>query len=84
MNTTGSGKADKSTILAQFKEPLDGLAAGVMAIDGDVYITCIPHLWILKKGTDKPVPLLTGFGVNAAFLGHDLHGLCRGPDGKLY
>ncbi len=83
-DTTGSGRADKSTILAQFKEPLDGLAAGVMAIDGDVYITCIPHLWVLKKGTDKPVPLLTGFGVNAAFLGHDLHGLCRGPDGKLY
>ncbi len=83
-DTTGSGKADKSTILAQFKEPLDGLAAGVMAIDGDVYITCIPHLWVLKKGESKPTKLLTGFGVNAAFLGHDLHGLCRGPDGKLY
>lgn len=83
-DTTGSGRADKTTILAQFKEPLDGLAAGVMAIDGDVYITCIPHLWVLKKGETKPTKLLTGFGVNAAFLGHDLHGLCRGPDGKLY
>lgn len=83
-DTTGSGRADKSTILAQFREPLDGLAAGVMAIDGDVYITCIPHLWVLKKGETKPTKLLTGFGVNAAFLGHDLHGLCRGPDGKLY
>lgn len=83
-DTTGSGRADKSTILAQFREPLDGLAAGVMAIDGDVYIACIPHLWVLKKGETKPTKLLTGFGVNAAFLGHDLHGLCRGPDGKLY
>ncbi len=83
-DTTGSGQANQSKILAQFREPLDGLAAGVMAIDGDIYFTCIPHLWVLRKGETKPTKLLSGFGVNAAFLGHDLHGLCRGPDGKLY
>ncbi len=83
-DTTGTGKADKSKILAQFNGPLDGLAAGVLATNGDVYFTCIPNLWVLKKGTDTPESLLTGFGVNAAFLGHDLHGLCWGPDGKLY
>ncbi len=83
-DTTGTGKADKSKILAQFNGPLDGLAAGVLATNGDVYFTCIPNLWVLKKGTETPEALLTGFGVNAAFLGHDLHGLCWGPDGKLY
>ena len=83
-DSTGTGKADKSKILAQFNGPLDGLAAGVLATNGDVYFTCIPNLWVLKKGTDTPESLLTGFGVNAAFLGHDLHGLCWGPDGKLY
>ena len=89
-DTTGSGRADKSTVFAGgFNDPLDGLAAGVLAHNGDVYLTNIPNLWKLKdtKGTgiaDKREALLTGFGVNCAFLGHDLHGLVFGPDGKLY
>lgn len=89
-DTKGTGKADKSTIFAGgFNQPLDGLAAGVMATNGDVYFTCIPNLWKLKdtKGDGKAdvrETLLTGFGVNCAFLGHDLHGLAWGPDGKLY
>jgi len=89
-DTTGSGRADKSTVFAGgFNDPLDGLAAGVLAHNGDVYLTNIPNLWKLKdtKGTgvaDQREALLTGFGVNCAFLGHDLHGLVFGPDGKLY
>ena len=89
-DTTGDGKADKSTVFAGgFNAPLDGLAAGVMAIDGNVYVTCIPSLWKLRDTdndgvADERKALLTGFGVNLAFLGHDLHGLCRGPDGRLY
>ena len=89
-DTTGSGRADKSTIFAGgFNSPLDGLMAGVLARDGDVYVTNIPSLYKLKdtKGTgiaDVKEELLTGFGVNIAFYGHDLHGLIFGPDGKLY
>ena len=89
-DTTGSGRADKSTIFAGgFNNPLDGLMAGVLARDGDVYVTNIPSLYKLKdtKGTgvaDQKEALLTGFGVNIAFFGHDLHGLIFGPDGKLY
>ncbi|OWK35581.1 hypothetical protein FRUB_08144 [Fimbriiglobus ruber] len=89
-DTTGSGRADKSTVFAGgFNGTLDGLAAGVLARDGNVYLTCIPNLWLLKdtKGTGTAnvrTKLLTGFGVNCGFLGHDLHGLTFGPDGKLY
>ncbi|MDB5309013.1 MAG: repeat protein [Gemmataceae bacterium] len=89
-DTDGDGRADKSTVFAGgFNHPLDGLAAGVLARDGDVYLTCIPNLWRLRDTKGKGVadarePLLTGFGVNCAFLGHDLHGLIFGPDGKLY
>lgn len=83
-DTTGSGRADKSTIIAKFHAPLDGLCAGVLARDGELFVTCIPSLRRIRTGTDTPEDLLTGFGVNCAFLGHDLHGLVFGPDGKLY
>ncbi|MDB5336063.1 MAG: repeat protein [Planctomycetaceae bacterium] len=89
-DTDGDGRADRATIFAGgFNGVLDGLAAGVMAKDGNIYFTCIPNLWLLKDADNDGVaeirkPLLTGFGVNAGFLGHDLHGLCWGPDGKLY
>lgn len=89
-DTDGDGKADKSTVFAGgFNHPLDGLAAGVLARDGDVYFTCVPNLWRLRDTdgdgkADEKAALLTGFGVNCAFLGHDLHGLTFGPDGKLY
>ncbi len=57
--------------------------------EGNVWYTCIPDLWLLRdtKGTGKAdvkKSLSHGFGVHVAFLGHDLHGLRFGPDGKLY
>ncbi len=89
-DTTGSGKADKSTVFSdRFGRAEDGILAGVLARKGNVYVTCIPDLWKLQdtKGTgkaDKEESLATGFGVHVAYLGHDLHGLTVGPDGKLY
>lgn len=89
-DTKGTGKADKSTVFAdQFNRPLDGIMAGVLAVNGDVYVTDIPSLWKLKDTTgdgvaDEREELLTGFGPNIAFFGHDLHGLILGPDGRLY
>src|SRR5205807_6964993 len=84
------GKADHSTVFADgFNGAASGLAAGVLARKGDVYFTDTPDLWKLKDTNgdgkaDERKSLLYGFGVRVGFLGHDLHGLRFGPDGKLY
>jgi len=88
-DTNGDGRADYSSVYSTgFNEPPDGLAAGVMAFNGDIFLTCIPHLWRLRdtdgdRVSEERESVATGFGVNAGFLGHDLRGLCWGPEGKL-
>ncbi len=87
---TGSGKARCSTIFAGgFNGVLEGLGAGVLAHKGDVYYTDVPNLWLLRDTNhtgkaDERVSLSYGYGVHYNYAGHDLHGLCMGPDGRLY
>jgi quinoprotein glucose dehydrogenase len=89
-DTDGKGVADRATVFADgFHHAADGLGAGVLARKGRVYYTCIPDLWLLQdtKNTGKAdvkKSLATGFGVHVAFIGHDMHGLRMGPDGRLY
>ena len=83
----GDGIADQRRDLARFQEMVDGPAAGVLVDGRDVYAAVIPHLWRLRQnddGTVEQTALATGFGVKTSLMGHDLHGLVRGPDGKLY
>lgn len=86
----GDGKADSSTVFADgFRDPSMGLGAGVLARGGDVWYTNLPDLWKLKDTNgdgkaDEKTSLHNGYGVHVGFLGHDLHGLRFGPDGRLY
>ncbi len=86
----GKGKATTSTVFSKgYNQLKDGLGAGVLARKGSVYFTNIPDLYKLtdKDGdgvAEVKESLATGFGVRAQFLGHDMHGLRMGPDGKLY
>ncbi len=55
----------------------------------DVWFACIPWLWKLRDTNgdgraDDRALLHEGYGVHVGFLGHDLHGLRFGPDGRLY
>ena len=84
------GKADQSTIYAEgFNEMLDGTAAGIYSLEGQVYFACIPHVWTLRDtnddGTaDQRKKLFSGFGPRVSLSGHDLNGFALGPDGRLY
>lgn len=94
-DTDGDGKADTSSIFADhFNDPLDGIASGVLFHEGKVYLTNIPHVWRLQdkdgdgdadKTTDGERESLSyGWGIRWAFYGHDMHGLIKGPDGRIY
>ena len=89
-DSDGDGKADKATVFADgFNGIADGIGAGVLARKGEVYFANIPNLWALRDTNNDGVAdvkksLSYGYGVRVGFLGHDLHGLRFGPDGKLY
>lgn len=86
----GKGKADHATVFADgFNHALDGIGAGLLVDRGEVYYTCIPDLWKLQDTNgdgvaDTRQSLSSGYGVHINYLGHDLHGLRKGPDGKIY
>lgn len=89
-STRPDGVVDKSTVFSGgYNNWLDGIGAGLLARKGDVWFTCIPALYRLRDDNgdgvaEKKEVSSYGYGVRNAFLGHDLHGLRIGPDGKLY
>jgi quinoprotein glucose dehydrogenase len=80
----------RSCVFAEgFDGLADGIAAGILARRGDVFLADMPNLWRLRdtRGVgraDQREILSTGYGVHFNFVGHDLHGLRIGPDGRLY
>ncbi len=89
-DTQGGGKADRAQVFAEgFNEEVSGVMAGVMPWEKDVFVTVYPDLWRLRDTdgdgkADVTESVFRGFGVHAAFDGHDLHGLTVGPEGKIY
>ncbi|MEM0924434.1 MAG: PVC-type heme-binding CxxCH protein [Planctomycetota bacterium] len=89
-DSDGDGRADQSVVVADgFHHLEEGTGAGVLSIGNEVYYTCIPKLWKLSDTdgdhrADERDVLSDGYGVRVAFRGHDLHGLIRGYDGRLY
>ena len=86
----GDGRADSATVFADgFNDPAAGIGAGLLARKDEVWYACIPWLWKLRDTNgdgraDRRTLLHEGYGVHVGFLGHDLHGLRFGPDGRLY
>lgn len=86
----GNGAADHRSVFSEhFNSALDGVGFSVLAEDDAVYFTCIPSLWKMTDSNDDGKAdthkaIVEGFGVHVSFIGHDLHGITRGPDGRLY
>lgn len=86
----GQGVANFSELFANgFNTPVDGTAAGVLARDGHVWFGNIPSLWQMSADpaagpARSRTRIAHGFGVHIGVTGHDLHGLIRGPDGRIY
>ena len=89
-DSDGNFVADKRTLFSDaFDEPLDGIGFSVLAERNATYFTCIPALRKLTDPNDDGEAdtlesIVEGFGVRVSFIGHDLHGITRGPDGRLY
>ena len=86
-----NGAADHRTLFSDyFNRAEDGIGFSLLADEDDaVYFTCIPNLWKVidsdRDGVgDEHEIIAEGFGVRVSFIGHDLHGITRGPDGMLY
>jgi len=90
VDSDGDGILDERTLFTPpYVEPLDGTLAGVLVEEGQAWIANIPHLWKASDTdddgvADEHVSLQRGFGVRIALRGHDMHGLVRGPDGRIY
>jgi quinoprotein glucose dehydrogenase len=90
IDTDGDGKFDTASVFADgFKDALAGIGSGVLDDRRNVYYTCIPDLWLLRDEDGDRVAevrrlLSSGYGVHISLLGHDTHGLIKGPDGRLY
>ncbi len=89
-DTDGDGLADRSVVFAEgFNTPLDGVASSVLARGNEVWFANIPDVWWLRDAdgdgrADERRSLSHGHGVRISMLGHDLHGLVWGPDGRIY
>ncbi|MBL9176301.1 MAG: HEAT repeat domain-containing protein, partial [Verrucomicrobiales bacterium] len=89
-DSDGDGRADHSQVFATgFNTPLDGVASSVLARGRDVWFANIPDIWRLTDTNadgiaDHRRSLSHGHGVRISMLGHDLHGLTWGPDGRIY
>lgn len=91
-DTDGDSVADRRTLFASdFDDWYSGPGADVFCLNGDVWYTNIPDLWLLRDrdgdgvaGQDERRVVATGFGTVYSFLGHDMHGLVLGLDGRIY
>ncbi|MGE4601506.1 MAG: HEAT repeat domain-containing protein [Planctomycetota bacterium] len=90
VDSDGDGILDARNLFTPvYNEPLGGTLAGVLIEEGRAWITNIPDMLLAQDKDDDgvaetQVSIQRGFGVRIALRGHDMHGVVRGPDGRIY
>ncbi|WP_084591512.1 HEAT repeat domain-containing protein [Gilvimarinus agarilyticus] len=91
-DTDGDGRADRAqTVLEDFSTLVSDVLGGVYydnATDS-LYLTVAPNAWRASDSTgdgylDQKTSLAEGFGVHIGFSGHNMSGVTKGPDGRIY
>ena len=89
-DTDGDGRADQSVVLANgFNGLEEGTGAGVLAVQDNVFFTCIPRLWKLVDADDDGVADKRDCALGRLWsprrFPRTRHArLIRGYDGRLY
>ncbi|WP_020208746.1 HEAT repeat domain-containing protein [Gilvimarinus chinensis] len=91
-DTDGDGYADRAqTVLEDFSSLVSDVLGGVYYDNStdSVYLTVAPNAWRASDSTgdgylDQKMSLAEGFGVHIGFSGHNMSGVTKGPDGRIY
>ncbi|MEM7385518.1 MAG: discoidin domain-containing protein, partial [Verrucomicrobiota bacterium] len=85
----GDGSAESIRILGEYHSEVTGIAAGVLAVEKDVFVAAEPDFlrYTDEDGDGFPeteTVVATGFQVHMGQGGHNLSGVTLGPDGRVY
>lgn len=85
----GDGKSEGFRALGEYNTEVTGIAAGVLAVENDVFVAVEPDFirYVDKDGDgfpEKHEVVATGFQVHMGQGGHNLSGVTLGPDGRVY
>ncbi len=85
----GDGKGEVIRTVGEYHSEVTGIAAGVLAVDNDVFVAVEPDFlrYVDKDGDGFPEEkhlVATGFQIHMGQGGHNMSGVALGPDGRVY
>lgn len=85
----GDGKGETIRTLDEYHTEVTGIVAGILAVDGDVFVAAEPDFfrYVDKNGDGFPEHrelVATGFQIHMGQGGHNMSGVTLGPDGRVY
>ena len=85
----GDGIAEKVTTIDKYHTEVTGIAAGVLAVDSEVFVAVEPDIFRYEDADKDGVPekkslVSTGYSLHIGQGGHNMSGMALGPDGRVY
>ncbi len=84
-DTNDDGVGDQVEVLDEYHSEVTGIAAGVLAVEDDIFVAVEPDFLRYPDGkTSAKEVVATGLQVHIGQGGHNLSGVAIGPDGRVY